>query len=105
MDDPALVERLAAAQTPLTVCPLSNVKLRAVDTMASHPIKAMLEAGLMVTVNSDDPPYFGGYVNENFRAIQLALGFSDEELAQMARNSFAASFLEPDAYVSTELGG
>jgi adenosine deaminase len=96
MDDPALVERLAAAQTPLTVCPLSNVKLRAVDTMASHPIKAMLEAGLMVTVNSDDPPYFGGYVNENFRAIQQALGFTDQELARMARNSFAASFLEPD---------
>lgn len=94
MDDPALVERLVAAQTPLTVCPLSNVKLRAVDTMASHPIKAMLEAGLMVTVNSDDPPYFGGYVNENFRAIQEALDFTDEELAQMARNSFAASFLE-----------
>lgn len=115
MDDPALVERLVAAQTPLTVCPLSNVKLRAVDTMASHPIKAMLEAGLMVTVNSDDPPYFGGYVNENFRAIREALGFTDEDLARMARNSFAASFLEPDekarhiaaldAYVSTELGG
>jgi adenosine deaminase len=115
MDDPALVERLVAAQTPLTVCPLSNVKLRAVATMASHPIKAMLEAGLMVTVNSDDPPYFGGYVNENFRAIQQALGFTDRELARMARNSFTASFLEPDekarhiaaleTYVSTELGG
>ena len=96
MEDPALVERLAAAQTPLTVCPLSNVKLRTVDTMAEHPIKAMLEAGLMVTVNSDDPPYFGGYVNENFRAIQEALGFTDQELARMARNSFEASFLAPD---------
>jgi adenosine deaminase len=80
----------------LTVCPLSNVKLRAVDTMADHPIKKMLAGGLFVTVNSDDPPYFGGYVNENFRAIQEALGFTDEELAQMARNSFHASFLEPD---------
>ncbi len=96
MDDPALVERLAAAGTPLTVCPLSNVKLRAVDSMEVHPIKAMLEAGLMVTVNSDDPPYFGGYVNENYRAIQEALGFTDRELALMARNSFEASFLEPD---------
>jgi len=96
LDDPSLVERLVAAQTPLTVCPLSNVKLRAVDTMAMHPIKGMLEAGLFVTVNSDDPPYFGGYVNENFRAIQEALGFTDEELAQMARNSFQASFLEPE---------
>jgi adenosine deaminase len=96
LDDAALVERLVAAQTPLTVCPLSNVKLRVVENMALHPIKEMLAAGLFVTVNSDDPPYFGGYVNENFRAIQEALDFTDEDLAQLARNSFQASFLDPE---------
>jgi len=100
LDDAALVERLVAAQTPLTVCPLSNVKLRAVDTMAKHPIKEMLARGLFVTVNSDDPPYFGGYVNENYSAIQDALDFTDDELAQLARNSFQASFLEPDEKAS-----
>ena len=96
LDDAALVERLVAAQTPLTVCPLSNVKLRAVENMALHPIKEMLAAGLFVTVNSDDPPYFGGYVNENYSAIQEALDFTDDELAQLARNSFQASFLGPE---------
>jgi adenosine deaminase len=96
LDDAALVERLVAAQTPLTVCPLSNVKLRAVENMALHPIKEMLTVGLLVTVNSDDPPYFGGYVNENYSAIQEALDFTDDELAQLARNSFQASFLEPE---------
>jgi adenosine deaminase len=96
LDDAALVERLVAAQTPLTVCPLSNVKLRAVENMALHPIKEMLAAGLFVTVNSDDPPYFGGYVNENYSAIQEALDFTDEDLAQLARNSFQASFLGPE---------
>jgi adenosine deaminase len=96
LDDAALVERLVAAQTPLTVCPLSNVKLRVVENMAMHPIKEMLAGGLFVTVNSDDPPYFGGYVNENYRAIQEVLNFTDEDLAQLARNSFQASFLDPE---------
>jgi len=96
LDDEALVARLVAERIPLTVCPLSNLRLRAVDDLARHPIKVMLDRGLMVTVNSDDPTYFGGYVNENYQAIQDALGFSDAELAQMARNSFDAAFLEPD---------
>jgi len=96
LDDEALVERLAAARIPLTVCPLSNLRLRVVDDMARHPIKEMLARGLLATVNSDDPPYFGGYVNENYQAIQDALGFTDDELAQLARNSFEASFLDPD---------
>ena len=96
LDDEALVERLIAAQIPLTVCPLSNLRLYVVEEMAIHPIKEMLVRGLLVTVNSDDPPYFGGYVNENYQAIQEALGFTDDELAQLARNSFQASFLEPD---------
>ena len=110
LDDDDLVARLVAEQIPLTVCPLSNLRLRVVDDMARHPIKVMLARGLLVTVNSDDPPYFGGYVNENYQAIQDALGFTDEELAQMARNSFQAAFLEPrekarhlaalDAYMS-----
>lgn len=93
MEDPALVERLAAEQIPLTVCPLSNVRLCVFQEMSEHPLKRMLEAGLLVTVNSDDPPYFGGYVNENFTAVQQALDFSRNELIQLARNSFTASFL------------
>ncbi len=95
MDDPALVRRLAEAQVPLTVCPLSNVKLQVVDDLADHPLKAMLEAGILATVNSDDPAYFGGYVAENYRAAAAALGLAKAELTQLARNSFQAAFL-PD---------
>lgn len=95
LEDPALVERLAEAPIPLTVCPLSNLKLRVVASMAQHPIKELADRGLLVTVNSDDPAYFGGYVNENYQAIQDALGFADDSLAKLARNSFQASFLEP----------
>ncbi|MCR9233660.1 adenosine deaminase [Gimesia chilikensis] len=93
MDDPTLVERLAAKQIPLTVCPLSNVRLCVYPDMSQHPLKRMLEAGLRVTVNSDDPPYFGGYVNENFTAVQQALDLSRQELIQLARNSFTSAFL------------
>lgn len=93
MEDPALVERLAAEQIPLTVCPLSNVRLCVYPDMSQHPLKQMLEAGLRVTVNSDDPPYFGGYVNENFTAVQQALDLSRQELIQLARNSFTSVFL------------
>lgn len=93
MEDPALVGRLAAEQIPLTVCPLSNVRLCVYPEMSQHPLKRMLEAGLRVTVNSDDPPYFGGYVNENFTAVQQALDLSREELIQLARNSFTSAFL------------
>ncbi|QGQ25373.1 adenosine deaminase [Gimesia benthica] len=93
MEDPALVERLAVEQIPLTVCPLSNVRLCVYPDMSQHPIKRMLEAGLRVTVNSDDPPYFGGYVNENFTAVQQALDLSRQELIQLARNSFTSAFL------------
>lgn len=93
MEDPALVERLAAEQIPLTVCPLSNVRLCVYPDMSQHPLKRMLEAGLRVTVNSDDPPYFGGYVNENFTAVQQALDLSRGELIQLARNSFTSAFI------------
>ncbi|GAB2955400.1 adenosine deaminase [Streptomyces pseudoechinosporeus] len=96
MEDPALVERLVRERVPLTVCPLSNVRLRAVDTLAEHPLPAMLDAGLLCTVNSDDPAYFGGYVDDNFHAVHETLGLSRERLRELARNSFLASFLEHD---------
>jgi adenosine deaminase len=95
IDDPALVDRLAREGIPLTICPLSNVRLRCVDTLADHPLPAFLEAGVVVTVNSDDPAYFGGYANANYEAVRATFGFSDEVMAQLARNSVTASFL-PD---------
>jgi len=95
LDDDALVERLAEARIPLTVCPLSNLRLQIVDNLSNHPLRRMLEKGLLVTVNSDDPAYFGGYVNENYAAIQEAIGLTREELVTLARNSFEASFLHP----------
>src|SRR3546814_18472895 len=82
---------------PLTVCPLSNLRLRVVEDMTAHPLKMMLDRGLMVTVNSDDPAYFGGYINDNYRAVRQALGLTEAELALIARNSFAASFLAATA--------
>ena len=94
VEDRAVVERLAAAQIPLTVCPLSNVKLCVFDTMKDHSIRQMMDAGLCVTINSDDPPYFGGYIAENFHAVQQAFDLSRDEIIQLARNSFQASFLD-----------
>ena len=94
MEDPELVARLVADQVPLTVCPFSNVRLRCVDRLEEHPLPAMLEAGLLVTVNSDDPSYFGGYVEDNFRGLREALGLTDEQLRLLARNSFLASFVD-----------
>ncbi len=93
LDDPALVARLAEAGMCLTVCPLSNLKLCVVDDITAHPLKAMLDAGLVATVNSDDPAYFGGYVNANFVAVADALDLSRGDLVQLARNSFTGSFL------------
>ncbi|MCK9868765.1 adenosine deaminase [Nocardiopsis dassonvillei] len=95
LEDPGLVAHLAATQTPLTVCPLSNVRLRAVPDLAQHPLPALMEAGLLVTVNSDDPSYFGGYVHDNYQALHTHLGLGAEQLRQLARNSFTASFLTP----------
>ncbi|SEC80580.1 adenosine deaminase [Streptomyces misionensis] len=96
MEDPALVERLVRERVPLTLCPLSNVRLRTVDTLADHPLPAMLDAGLLCTVNSDDPAYFGGYADDNFRAVGETLGLGEDRLRELARNSFLASFLEDD---------
>lgn len=93
MEDEQLVERLVAEQVPLTVCPLSNVRLRAVDTLPEHPLPRMLQRGLNVSVNSDDPAYFGGYIDENFRQVRAAFGFSSAQLADLAANSVRSAFL------------
>jgi adenine deaminase len=95
VEDPQLVARLAQERMPLTVCPLSNVRLRVFDTMADHNLKTLLAQGLCVTVNSDDPAYFGGYLQDNFLAVAVALDLSHSQLAQLARNSIEASFLDP----------
>ena len=97
LEDATLVRRLAADGTTLTVCPLSNVKLRVFETIRQHPLRKMLDAGLAATVNSDDPAYFGGYVNENFAAASAALDLSREQVRRLARNAFAGSFLPDDA--------
>jgi adenosine deaminase len=92
MEDPGLVAELRDRQTALTVCPLSNVALRVVDTLSDHVLPAMLEGGLLACVNSDDPAYFGGYVDDNLAAVRAAFGFDDAALATLARNSFDACF-------------
>ena len=96
LDDPSLVERLRKSRTPLTVCPLSNVRLRVFDRMEDHNLKSLLAAGIAATVNSDDPAYFGGYIHENFVAAHQSLGLDREDLYTLAKNAFEASFLEAD---------
>jgi adenine deaminase len=96
LEDAALVARLARDRMALTVCPLSNLRLCVVDDLRRHPLRRMLDSGLFVTLNSDDPAYFGGYMNENFHAVQSALDLSKDELRTIARNGFAASFM-PEA--------
>jgi adenosine deaminase len=110
IEDPGLTEWLAKEQVPLTVCPLSNVKLRVFSSIEEHNLKRLLDAGLMVTINSDDPAYFGGYLNDNYLAAQRALGLNRDEIQRLAANSFRAAFIceqersrflqELDAYVS-----
>lgn len=94
LEDDALVERLVTEQMPLTVCPLSNVRLRVVDDIADHPLPAMLQRGLNVSVNSDDPAYFGGYLDDNVTAVRDALGLDEAALTTLARNSVTASFAD-----------
>jgi adenine deaminase len=96
LEDPNLTARLAADGIPLTVCPLSNVKLQVFESMEKHNLKRLLDRGLCVTVNSDDPAYFGGYVTENFLAVKEALGLDRNDIYRLARNSFQAAFLKPD---------
>ena len=115
IEDPDLTARLAAQGIPLTVCPLSNVKLRVFDTMEKHNLKRLLDGGVRVTVNSDDPAYFGGYLTENFSAVQAALRLDRDDIARLVRNSFEAAFLAPeekrgfldelDRYLSQDQGG
>ena len=93
-EDPQLVQRLKEERVPLTVCPLSNVRLRVFPSLREHPLKRMLDEGLCVTVNSDDPAYFGGYVAENYLAARDGTGFARDDLLEVARNSFRASFLD-----------
>ena len=92
--DSALMQRLAKDRVPLTVCPLSNLKLRVFPTLTQHTLGRMLDAGIMATVNSDDPAYFGGYINENFTQTFAALGMTAEHAYRLARNSFDASFID-----------
>lgn len=94
LEDDALVARLRDDRIPLTVCPLSNLALRVVDDLAAHPIKRMLDLGLLATVNSDDPAYFGGYINDNFHQVAEAVGLSAADVATLARNSLDAAFTD-----------
>ncbi len=96
LEDPALTRHLAETGTPLTVCPLSNLKLQVIPDMRRHPLKAMLDAGLKAMVNSDDPAYFGGYVNDNYAAVIRALDLDRRHIETLLRNSFTAAFV-PEA--------
>ncbi len=92
-EDPALIARMVRDQTPLTMCPLSNLRLRGIERLDQHPVKKALKAGLLATVNSDDPSYFGGYVNDNYKQVAKAVGLDAGEVVKLAKNSFAASFI------------
>jgi len=100
LEDPMLTARLAMDRVPLTVCPLSNVRLKVVPSMAEHPLRRMMDAGLLVTVNSDDPAYFGGYLADNYIAAAEAVGLSLKDLVDLAEASFTASFLDEAARLS-----
>ena len=93
LDDEKLVAELVRRNMPLTVCPLSNLKLKVVKSLKDHPLRHMMEKGLLVTINSDDPAYFGGYINDNYIAIAKALNLYKEDICKLAKNSFRASFL------------
>lgn len=97
LEDETLVQRLAGLKMPLTVCPQSNLRLAVVADMKDHPIRHMLSAGLRATVNSDDPAYFGGYMNDNFNSLVDAIDLSADEIIKLVRNSFKSSFLEKSA--------
>merc|ERR1712157_719880 len=92
VDDAQLVKRIARERIPLTLCPLSNLKLRVVDDMKEFPLRELLDANVCCTINSDDPAYFGGYVNDNFKAVTKSLNLTLEDLTRCAKDSFEASF-------------
>ncbi len=106
-DDPELVERLARERIPVTMCPLSNQRLKVFPDLRDHNLAEMMDAGVLVTVNSDDPAYFGGYVGDNYLAIAEALNLDRDQLVQLARNSIEASFLPEDrkAVLQDEITG
>jgi adenosine deaminase len=95
-DDDQLMVELAEKRIPLTLCPLSNLKLAVIKDLKDHPLKTFMDKNVFVTVNSDDPAYFGGYINENLRAIQSALNLTHDDIVVLARNSFEASFISQD---------
>ena len=97
LEDPQLVARIAKEEIVLTVCPLSNLKLCVVDSMEQHPIKVMLNKGLKATINSDDPSYFGGYMNDNYYAVATALNLSQSDIIELAKNSFKGSLLSAES--------
>lgn len=103
LDDEKLVKRLEKEQMPLTICPLSNLELKVVHDLKDHPLKTIMDKGLMATIHSDDPAYFGGYMDANYLAVANALNLSREDLAQLAKNSFTASWLpesEKNKYIA-----
>ncbi|MEM3602695.1 MAG: adenosine deaminase, partial [Candidatus Bathyarchaeia archaeon] len=95
-EDESLVKELVRRKIPLTLCPISNLKLGVVKRLEDHPLKKMMDRGLMVTVNSDDPAYFGGYINENYLAVYKALNLSVNQIYKLAENSFEASFMNAE---------
>ena len=104
LEDAALVSRIAGDRTPLTICPLSNLKLRVVDDLQHHPLRQMMQKDLIVTLNSDDPAYFGGYVADNYRALAQAIALTPQELIAVARNGFTAAMMS-DEDRKTQLEG
>jgi adenosine deaminase len=96
MEDATLVARLAREKIPLTICPLSNLKLCVVDDLKHHPLRDMMQKDLLVTLNSDDPAYFGGYVNDNYRALERSIALTPEEIIKVARNGFSAAMMSED---------
>ena len=95
LEDDALIGRLVRENVPLTMCPLSNLRLRVVDDLVHHPLRRMLDRGVMATVNSDDPAYFGGYVNQNYQAVSAALKLDRDAIAAIVRNGVCASLMPP----------
>ena len=97
VDDDLLMQELAYKKIPLTVCPLSNLKLKVVNNMKELPLETMLQKNIVATINSDDPAYFGGYVNENYEAVTKAFNLTKEDILKLTENSFKASFLDEHA--------
>jgi adenine deaminase len=95
IEDPALMREMAEIKIPITVCPISNLRLKGVPSLSVHPLKKLMDAGLHVTVNSDDPSYFRGYASDNLVECQRALGLTAEEIVSLVRNGFTAAFITP----------